>query len=363
MTNFIKNKKGTILPVTIVSMFIMIVIAFTCIKMFLVQNVMSTSDQLKVRTFYAAEGAMERQKMIIYKQINDINNNPKIKIGENTSMTNDCTIINLETTGGESNFKDFKIGNLSNVVYGNYFLDEDNMYPQIKVTSSIISFNNRPWLSDCGVSFYKKLGVNKTESDLKYGDYIDLNTNVYDILSDKYKEIDVGLLKKGHWFAVFNTTGKSHSSVDLDDANMLKRIDDSSLNETIFSGIKAQMESAYSGGDISFCVYRIDYVVKNDRHGYVIKSGATAKVGTNSSAIDKIPTVTCNMDLYFDIFLTKLYRRYTVERYYTAHWYPILNWVWTYTSPNSPRYKFVDSDYYKCINNIKFHIQKWEVLN
>lgn len=351
MINFIRKQKGTILPVTIVSMFIMMVVAFTCIKMFLVQNIMSTTDQLKVRAFYAAEGAMERQKSRIYRYIRDINNNNNIRIGEDTAI-NGNRIENLVTTGSLSNFKDFSDGNFSGVYDDVQFVTEDQMHPNINVSTSISPFSFESWLIDCGIDFYAKKGINKTAATL-YGNFIDLSPAVYDNPTE-FENIDNGYAKKETWFALINTTGKNVNTFSPKNTDISERFESVVSNAKI-NAIKAQMEQAYQSGpnQISFCIYKVDYVVENFRQGYKIESSANAQIS------HKIPTVTCNMRLYFDIFLTKLYRRYNVNRCFVGT--KLLNvWIWLETIPSSTKYEFVDSKY---VNNVKFHIQKWEVLN
>jgi hypothetical protein len=56
----IKNNKGAILVITIVSMMILTIIGYITLQMVSSQNVMDTYDQVKVRTDYAAEGIVER---------------------------------------------------------------------------------------------------------------------------------------------------------------------------------------------------------------------------------------------------------------------------------------------------------------
>lgn len=312
---------------------------------------MSTTDQLKLRTFYAAEGAMERQKTRIYKYIRDINNNNNIRIGEDT-LINGNRIESLETTGTLSNFRDFSDGNFSGVYDDVQFVTEDQMHPNINVSTSISPFSFESWLIDCGIDFYAKKGVTKTAATL-YGDFVDLSPAVYNN-STEFENVDGGFAKKGTWFAVVNTTGKNINDFSPKNADISEKIE-GSVSGAKINAIKAQMENAYQSGpnQISFCIYKVNYAVKNFRQGYKIESSANAQIS------HKIPTVTCNMRLYFDIFLTKLYRRYNIDRYFVGT-KVLTAWVWLEYFPSETKYEFIDSKY---INNIKFHIQKWEVLN
>ena len=58
----IKNNKGAILVVTIVSMMILTIIGYITLQMVSNQNVMDTYDQTKIRVDYAAEGIVERAR-------------------------------------------------------------------------------------------------------------------------------------------------------------------------------------------------------------------------------------------------------------------------------------------------------------
>ena len=71
----IKNNKGAILVVTIVSMMILTIIGYITLQMVSNQNVMDVYDQTKIRVDYAAEGIVERArgyiKYIIEKNFRD----------------------------------------------------------------------------------------------------------------------------------------------------------------------------------------------------------------------------------------------------------------------------------------------------
>ena len=100
---YITNNKATILPVTIIAMFILIIVAYACIKIFLIQNIIASTDQLQVRTGYAAEALMEQQKTRIYYQLLTQNINKDTKITKGTD--NKCMIEKINGTNN-ANFKE-----------------------------------------------------------------------------------------------------------------------------------------------------------------------------------------------------------------------------------------------------------------
>ena len=70
------NKKGTILPVTVIAMTIMMIIGLISLKMFQLRNILMTEDILKLRLFYSAEGCVEIMRAgidILMKQNTDSN--------------------------------------------------------------------------------------------------------------------------------------------------------------------------------------------------------------------------------------------------------------------------------------------------
>ena len=56
------NKKGTVLVVAVTAMMIMLVIGLICLQIYTNQNILDTYDQVRMRTFYTAEGAIEMMK-------------------------------------------------------------------------------------------------------------------------------------------------------------------------------------------------------------------------------------------------------------------------------------------------------------
>ena len=359
MLSFIKNKNATILPVTIVSMFIMIIIAYTCIKMFLVQNVMATTDQLRIRTRYAAEGLMEKEKTNIYRDIRDINQQTNIKIANGT-VIGGFQISNLETTGTATNFKNLKAYDIPTGIYpseSDNFPKGETMFPDITGRSTLSFCNHESWLEDYGLTLYKNTGITAI-----YGNYINLNRVVYGN-QNKIQNVDSSWAKEDQWVAFVDTTALNYSNVQLTDEEIVYR--DKTYSDVSLQVAKNVMHARYKDkpfNSISFCAYTINYVVLNSSQGYVITSEANAEVS------HKIPQVTSKINLYFDIFMTQLYRKCTLK---TVRWIgtksfnpsgqPYFEWT-TASAPSQTRYLFLD-DTNKYINNIKFHIQKWEVIS
>lgn len=65
----LNNSKGTVLVVAVVSMMIMMIIALVCLQIYTNQGIIDTYDQIKMRTFYSAEGAVEIMRAHIDKQM------------------------------------------------------------------------------------------------------------------------------------------------------------------------------------------------------------------------------------------------------------------------------------------------------
>ena len=70
----LNSNKGSILPVTVVAMLIMVALGLVCLQMFQAENIIQVQQQTKVRTFYAAEGAIEMFRgFIAYQSDNTAN--------------------------------------------------------------------------------------------------------------------------------------------------------------------------------------------------------------------------------------------------------------------------------------------------
>lgn len=53
------NNKGSILPITVISMVIMLIMGLVSLRMFQLRNVLIAEDLLRLRLFYSAEGCVE----------------------------------------------------------------------------------------------------------------------------------------------------------------------------------------------------------------------------------------------------------------------------------------------------------------
>ena len=129
-------------------------------------------------------------------------------------------------------------------------------------------------------------------------------------------------------------------------------------------------------------MWEVRYLVKNSSQGYVIAGKAKSPVINN-----KIPSINSEVRIYFDLFMTKLYKQYksySIINNISGHvnngkdcsvvWSMNKNnWeagtLTVYPNSASNAYhkpscvKTFVSDPMKYISNIKFHIQKWEVVS
>ncbi len=119
------NKKGTILPVTIVSMTIMMTIGIICLQMFSAQNILNTYDQAKLRTFYSAEGAVEMMRGYIDYAVA---HNSNATYGDNHESGKG--FLNWKTKTGK--WEPLKSG-AEHPVLANYF--DSTMHPKIKASA------------------------------------------------------------------------------------------------------------------------------------------------------------------------------------------------------------------------------------
>lgn len=383
---YITNNKATILPVTIIAMFILIIVAYACIKIFLIQNIISTTDQLQVRTGYAAEALMEQQKTRIYYQLltQNINNDTKI-----VKADGKCIIEKINGTNNV-NFKDKNNANGKYPKESDPFGEDARMYPEISGSSTIENYEPKSWLADYGMKIYEKAGVSITANEL-YNNvgsitgtdnkkYLKLNKKVY---GDKVgynvdNKVDDGYCKT--WFdkectdlvAFVDVTGPLYTQLTPEIAipSNVYSIKERNPGQTIEQVVNSNMgilNGKRTGGGIlpksvHICVCSLGYAVRNSSQGYVIKSEAVAKVGT------KIPDVKSKVNLYFDIFMTKLYRMYSPSKIYSSSWDPVTStwsdWAQTTVANTTPIPVFCDDtsniNINRKINNIKFHIQKWE---
>mgnify|MGYP001182363894 CR=1 FL=1 len=108
----IKNNKGAVIIITIVSMFILTIIGFVCIEMFIAQNMLVAADVAKIRTFYAADGVAEMLRGQINKVCPDSTTNyldSSIPPLGSTAPWSGATVINNAISGGYDTTPTFPI--------------------------------------------------------------------------------------------------------------------------------------------------------------------------------------------------------------------------------------------------------------
>lgn len=108
----IKNNKGAVIIITIVSMFILTIIGFVCIEMFIAQNMLVAVDVAKTRTFYAADGVAEMLRGQMNKVCPDSTTNyldSSIPPLGSTAPWSGATVINNAISGGYDTTPTFPI--------------------------------------------------------------------------------------------------------------------------------------------------------------------------------------------------------------------------------------------------------------
>ena len=116
--NKILNTKGSILPITITGLVIMMVAGLACMKMFSFQNKLNDFDKIKLRVQYAAEGAVEICRGLIAHDGSYLTHNvtdwsnyddnskqpPKIEYKVECVQNNDCTSYGFAENGTYVNY-------------------------------------------------------------------------------------------------------------------------------------------------------------------------------------------------------------------------------------------------------------------
>lgn len=403
MNNFVKNNKASILPVTIIAMFIVMIIAYACIKMFLTQNIIATTDQIKIRTRYAAEGFAEKQKSAIYNLIeSQFKNDPNVSITAGTTLSN-TGISNLDKNGENFsiNFNDALIS-LNTNINSAPFVSADTMFPDIKLSASSIStMDPKDWLSDVGVKFYKTKGVTNVDvGTLQYNNYMEINNTVYPNIGVRDPRtmmntnfgVNMGFDGK-EYLIFFDVSGSNPTSTsfipEIAQVILIKEVLNNNVNNTVstnlnnaFAILRERYPNGRSDNELRIAPYIMKYLIVNNRKGYVITATAKSPRIPATGPVIRIPEMTSTVKIYFDVFMTKLYLRMYPHyeyggsdghhmQYYCVNWNAASNsWNTNYTTHNVGtsanwsliKYRFVP-DTTKYINNIKFHIQKWEVVS
>lgn len=432
-----KNNKASILPVTVIAMFIMMIVAYACIKMFLVQNIVITQDQIKTRTFYAATGIAKKQIMRLKAAIDVINQDPNIEITEDTvfdetgiknlSKKNGSTYSNynflfadvLNQTAAQDpdvvpgqNFFTAKGINGSSGTYTDSMLENVKMYPPIQCSVFTINSFDPPesFYKDIGVAFYKTKGVNITKSDLHYDNYMNINSSIYpNIGNDDPRKTNspnpaygnpsaYNYNNFGNEFVEYygNTVGSYMSypgkpSAPAGHQKLFYRVplqtDGVTTVANTLNTVKDRFVSLFPLGNpdnwtaitndfgapdntliLRITAWHVTYKVKNIKKGYWLY------VQTKTPAIgNKIDEMTGQVRIYFELFMTKLYRRYDCITSNNKNvWYlrRNSNWMWTGTPTgwtdglsNAVDGEVFCKDESRTINNIKFRIAKSVIAN
>jgi hypothetical protein len=115
----LSNKKGTVLVIAVAAMMIMGIIGFICLQVYTNQSILDSYDQIRKRTFYSAEGAVEMMKGYIDKKLNE--NEPLINNAVGDTYLYDKT-KNKNWAPFTNSFDDYAI---FKTVYGKKFHNED----------------------------------------------------------------------------------------------------------------------------------------------------------------------------------------------------------------------------------------------
>ena len=429
-----KNNKASILPVTVIATFIMMIIAYACIKMFMAQNIMVTQDQIKARVTYAAAGIAEKQIARLKAAIDaKIIQDPTVEITADTVL--DATgIKNLQKNGENYDFIFADVLNqtvaqdpdvvsdqdffTSKGVYGantGTVPENEVMFPRIKCSTFTINTHSLPSnvCIDGGIAFYKERGV--TVSNISYfsynsNDYKEINNTVYPNNGDDrdprnieierirtegrgdetfvncdasawYCSYFVSFLPDPYWWDGDIANNLVESKIALrfipPSGGVLTSTVRSICNAYANEKYPVQQE-IYLGKKLSL-LYWIEQnsFVKNSKQSYVITAVAKSPAISN-----KIPEITSEVRIYFDLFMTKFCKksRYGSESSGTVGNYSskrvestnpcngVSSWNFG-ASASTQKTRFpsvvitVLPDPHKIISNIKFHIQKWEVVS
>ncbi len=176
----LSNKKGTVLVIAVAAMMIMGIIGFICLQVYTNQNMLDTYDQIRKRTFYSAEGAVEMMRGYLQKKIDATTVNPM-----------DGDVYLYDKTNGKNwapftdTFEDYEI---FKTVYGDVFHKEDGtlflkkteffdrtIHPGIKV---IVFVHRVRWLTDYNL-YHDDLGGYWPAEAGPMGNYVSLVPSKY----------------------------------------------------------------------------------------------------------------------------------------------------------------------------------------
>ncbi len=371
-----KNNKASILPVTVIAMFIMMIIAYACIKIFLVQNIIITQDQIKVRTIYAAAGIAEKQVMRLKAAIDtQINQDPNITFKDETTIDN-TGIKNLNKKEGstDSNY-DFIFSDIltrtagedpdvvpgqsfftaegingSSGTYTNSMLESVTMFPHIKCSTVTITRFYPPSdgiVKDPGIIFYKTKGITITEgntiptyvdidgsiAEYSYKGDLDPRTEDSRSLGFEY-DSTYGDLFVEFYITVSSFTSPGGNPLNNPRQHLFRRfkcptnVSPDSAVHTVMSNnltnVKIELENRYSswsevenelGPADEFQNLRLTaWAVRYKIKNEVRSYLITAKVQSDAVS-NKIPAITSQVRIGVGLYMTKLSKQYATIRH------------------------------------------------
>lgn len=140
----LKNNKGTVLVIAVTAMIIMIVIGMVCLKIYETQSLLDVYEQARIRTFYAAEGAIEMMRGYIdVKTAEHLGTNGDVVDGDGylSSVTpfkvSAGSIIGLLNPNNYDTVNWEPFGSNTTTLDPKKFLEKEfdaSMYPSISVT-------------------------------------------------------------------------------------------------------------------------------------------------------------------------------------------------------------------------------------
>ncbi|MCR4662592.1 MAG: hypothetical protein K5622_01730 [Endomicrobiaceae bacterium] len=165
------NKKGTVLVVAITAMMIMIVIGAICLQIYTNQTILDGYDQVKKRTFYSAEAAVEMMKGYIVKKTEE---SLTIPGGDILTNYNKGFLATVAPVTGANTVKDWKPFSDNTANYKNLLLNpaanfDGTMHPAIKADvylHRLTKADETRVKTNSGVNFFKDNGNPNSPQDI-----------------------------------------------------------------------------------------------------------------------------------------------------------------------------------------------------
>lgn len=407
LLSFVKNNKASILPVTIVSMFVLIIIGYASLKIGISRSNIATTEQIKMRTLYAAEGVTERMKTNLH---NYIDNNYTIKASSRAQASlTDFDLFpksSTDTIQGDNNKFEFEEQIIFAGFNGFDFNDFDsnfgttygNTYPKIKISTYVVVTSSTTGKSqtspnigievkskglkgrviDTGMEFYRqKIGsvsnVPSSSTTYRNSGFSVTNINNTNYINQLYGNL--AGIDYQHRGLVANS---SNGGLKLDNCYFVFDVTDEAAdyrpynnktpclppyNTDPYNNHKTEIENyvtSKNATNASFIVYQpTAYFIKHSSRGYVFS--VTAENEHKSFE----PVVSCTINTYFDLYAAGLYRRCRVYRFSIQRTQAIYKWFDGAPPHDNPstEYSLVEPAN-SLINKgkIKYIIQRQEVI-